>query len=117
MRLCLYRCTNLACGMAAKPCWQARIALDADVQEVAQQSSTRVLRQHRLVQIPADVCKTSSLTHLDISMNERVGAMPDAISSLVHLQLLDCSGCALTVLPETLSSLTALESLAVSHNR
>ena len=67
--------------------------------------------------MPAELCTVSSLQHLDISMNERLSALPEAISSLVHLQLLDCSGCGLTLLPEALSSLTALETLAASHNR
>jgi hypothetical protein len=73
---------------------------------------------HRISRIPSEVGLLSTLTNLEISRSNIVGAIPQGLGSLTQLSKLDLSNNALMgSLPSSLSSLTRLTALRLFNNQ
>ncbi len=65
----------------------------------------------KLSGLPRCIGRLNQLRSLDLSQNEYLTALPGEIGDLEHLELLDISKCAITIIPQAFRHLTALHIL------
>lgn len=84
--------------------------------ETAKKTGVLKISQKKLTEFPGDIRQLEgNLRTLDISDN-KFTALPNEISSFMHLKQLNISKNKLTKLPDCIGALTRLESLNASHN-
>jgi len=79
-------------------------------------ATTLKLRKMGLTQVPEAISQLSQLQVLDISFN-KISSLPEAIGQLSRLQRLDISNNSISSLSEAISQLTRLQGLDLSRNK